>query len=107
MEVAGPENLTLNQLVEAVQAATGRNGSVSHVPVLAMRVAAKLLAPIKPALAREIRAGIYLDTVDRKIEPVPTRDQYPSVPVTTLTGLLAQRNRRTRPPPSISDAAEL
>lgn len=92
VEVAGPENLTLNQVVEAVQAATGKHGSVSHVPLPAMRIAAKLLAPIKPALAREIQAGIYLDTVDRKIEPVATHDQYPSIPVTSLTDLLAQRN---------------
>jgi uncharacterized protein YbjT (DUF2867 family) len=95
VKAAGPENLTLNQIVQAVQAATATPGTVRHVPLPVMRVMSKLLSPIKPALAREVEAGVFLDTVDRKIvdrkiTPTPTRDAYPSVPVTRLTDVIRQ-----------------
>lgn len=92
VEIAGPENLTLNQVAQAVQAASRTNGSVGHVPLPAMRLMATLLAPIKPALAGEIMAGIFLDTVDRKIQPVATREQHPSIPLTRLGELVGQLN---------------
>ena len=80
VKIAGPENLTLNQVVQAVQSVTVKTGSVGHVPLIAMRLMAVLLAPIKPALAREIKAGIFFDTVDRHIEASPSRDAYASAP---------------------------
>ncbi len=90
VKVAGPENLTLNQIVQAVQAATATSGTVRHVPLPAMRMMSKLLSPIKPGLAREVQAGVFLDTVDGKIAPTPTRDAYPWIPVTRLTDVIRQ-----------------
>lgn len=94
VKVAGPENLTLNQVVQAVQEAIGHSGSIRHVPPTAMRIMARLLGPIKPALAREMKAGVFLDTVDRRITPTLRREAYPAIPVTRLTQLI-QRHIRT------------
>jgi uncharacterized protein YbjT (DUF2867 family) len=98
--VAGPENLTLNQIVQAIQAATATSGTVRHVPLPAMRAMSTLLMPIKPALAREIKAGVFLDTVDRRISPAPSGSAYPSMPATRLTDVI----RRLTPTPEGSIA---
>lgn len=88
VEVAGPENLTFNQVARRIQMATGKSGTVSHVPLPMMRVMAKLVVPINPGLAREIQAGIFLDTTDRTADPSRTREAYPSIPVTSLMDLI-------------------
>jgi hypothetical protein len=49
---------------------------------------AKVLAPLKPALAREIQAGILLDTSNRTADGTAVRARYPSIPVTTLQEMI-------------------
>jgi hypothetical protein len=60
----------------------------------------KLLLPIKPALAPEIKAGVFLDTVDRKISPTPSRGAYPSVPVARLTEVIRRHTARLEGSPT-------
>jgi uncharacterized protein YbjT (DUF2867 family) len=84
LTIAGPENLSFNQLAEAFQSATGTAGVITHVPLPLMRLMAKLLLPLKPSIAREIQAGIFLDTADRTADGTAVRARYPSIPVTTL-----------------------
>ena len=68
IEVGGPENLTLNQLAEIFELASGRQAKTRHIPLPMMRVMAILMQPINPALSRQIRAGIYMDTVDLRYD---------------------------------------
>jgi uncharacterized protein YbjT (DUF2867 family) len=86
--VAGPENLTFNQLMQTFKTVTGTAGQVSHVPLPLMRLMAKLLVPLNPALAREIQAGVFLDTADRTADGTAVRARFPSIPVTTLQEMI-------------------
>lgn len=71
VEVAGPENLTMNELVARWQADTGVGGTVKHVPRAAMRVASVALRPFNASLAALIHAGLVMDTRDMTAQPSP------------------------------------
>lgn len=102
LTVSGPENLSLNQLAETFKSVTGAAGAVAHVPLPLMRVMARLLVPLKPALAREIQAGVFLDTADRTADGAALRARFPSVPVTTLTEMIRRDYRaETEPAPAL------
>lgn len=60
LEVAG-EALTMTQLVHALQAARGWQGTVRHVPRPVLRALAELARPVNPAFARKNRAAADLD----------------------------------------------
>jgi uncharacterized protein YbjT (DUF2867 family) len=88
LTIAGPDNLTFNQLAEIFLTVTGRTGTVSHLPLAVMVVMSKLMQLFNPALAREIGAGVFLDSADRTVDGPSLRAQYPSIPVTSLTDLI-------------------
>lgn len=84
LDVAGPDNLSLTQLARTVEAVTGRSGRIRRVPRPAMRLAAALLSGPKPALARQVRAGIAMDTLDMTAEAGPG----PDTPSTTVADVV-------------------
>lgn len=67
--VGGPENLTMRQVVATFQTVTGKTGKVSHVPLPAMRALAVLLRPVNATVARQIQAGVVMDTRDMTFDP--------------------------------------
>lgn len=105
--IAGPENLSFNQLAETFQTVTGTAGVVTHVPLPLMRVMAKVLVPLKPALGREIQAGVFLDTADRTADGSAVRARYPSIPVTTLPEMIRRDYAAAQKRGSRAGAAEL
>jgi uncharacterized protein YbjT (DUF2867 family) len=64
LSVAGPENLSFNEVVRRIRADTGSAGRARHVPLPMLWTMWTLMSTFRPALAREIRAGIFLDTAD-------------------------------------------
>src|SRR6266849_3283668 len=64
IEVGGPENLTLNQVAETCERASGRQVKKRHIPLPVMRVMSILLQPINRAVSRLIRTSIYMDTAN-------------------------------------------
>ena len=64
IEVGVPENLTLNQVVEVFERASGHQAKKRHVPLPIMRAMSILMQPVNPALNRLIRLGIFMDTVN-------------------------------------------
>ncbi len=64
-----------------------------HIPCPALQMMAWLTVAVKPALARQARAALVMDTIDMTFDPTPTRRAFPSVPNTdmpsALTDLLA------------------
>src|SRR2546421_1912717 len=62
IEVGGPENLTMNQVAEIFERVSGHQAKKRHIPLPVMRMMSILMQPINPALSRQIRAGIYMDT---------------------------------------------
>src|SRR5215211_1550888 len=84
VEVDGPENISMNQFAKAFEAVTGEAGKKSHVPLPMMRLMAVLMRPVNPTLARQIQAGVVMDTYDMSFDPSDTDRRYPSIPLTSL-----------------------
>jgi uncharacterized protein YbjT (DUF2867 family) len=84
LEVGGPDNLTFNQLAVIVQEITGCRGAVRHIPRTALQAMAWLAPAIKPALARQARAALVMDTLDMTFDPTPTRRAIPDLPETDI-----------------------
>jgi uncharacterized protein YbjT (DUF2867 family) len=91
VEVGGPENLTFRQFARAFETATGRSGTISHVPLPLLRLLAVLLRPVQPTIARQIQAGVVMDTWDMAFDPGETSRRYPAIALTPL----AEVARRT------------
>lgn len=90
VEVDGPENLSLGQLVQVFERVTGKTGATRHVPLPMMRLMAVLMRPVKPALAGMIQAMVMMDTTDMSFDASDARRRYPSIPQTTLTEVIAR-----------------
>ena len=101
LELGGPDNLTFNQLAAIVQETTGRRGTVRHIPRPALQAMAWTAAAIRPALARQARAALVMDTLDMTFDPTPTRRAFPDLPDTgirlALKDLLEGKRRVCRP----------
>ena len=84
VEVGGPENLSMKQVAQTFETVVGTDGKVNHVPLPAMRLMAVLMRPVNPTLARQIHAGVVMDTHDFSFDPSETERRYPSIPLTSL-----------------------
>jgi uncharacterized protein YbjT (DUF2867 family) len=90
LQLGGPENLTFNQFAVTLQQTTGRWGTMRHIPRPALRLMALTAAPLKPALARQARAALAMDTINMTFDPAPTRRAFPHLPETDLPTALKQ-----------------
>lgn len=88
IEVGGPENLTMEEVARTFERETGKAGTVSRVPLPMMRVMAVLLRPVKPTIARQIQAGVVMDTRDMTFDAAETMRRYPSVVPTRLAEMV-------------------
>jgi uncharacterized protein YbjT (DUF2867 family) len=91
LDMGGPENLTVNQVVELFESVSGKKGKVSHVPLPVMRLMCVLMRPINPAMARLTQAGILMDTIDMTWDPSVNRERYPWLPQTPLSEVLKKQ----------------
>jgi len=90
VDVGGPENLSMNQFVQAFEALIGKDGIKSHVALPIMSLMAVLTRPVNPALARQVQAGVVMDTHDMSFDPPETERRYPSIPPTSLAEVVAR-----------------
>ncbi len=72
IEVGGPENLSMNQVAEIFERASGRQAKKRHIPLPIMRVMSVLMQPLNPAISRLIRNGIYMDTANLRFDAADT-----------------------------------
>jgi uncharacterized protein YbjT (DUF2867 family) len=84
LDIGGPDNLTFEQIAEVVQRETGKRGTIRRVPVPVMRIASALMRPINPVLARQIAAGVVMDTVNMTFDASALAHAYPSIPLTSF-----------------------
>ena len=84
LELGGPDNLTFNQFAAIVLETTGCRGTIRHIPRPALHAMAWLTAAVKPALARQARAALAMDTVDMSFDPAPARRAFPDLPETDI-----------------------
>jgi uncharacterized protein YbjT (DUF2867 family) len=90
LELGGPANLTFSQVAAILQEATGRPGTVRHIPRPALQTMAWLAKAIRPALARQARAALAMDTLDMTFDPAPTRQAFPDLPNTDMPTALKE-----------------
>jgi NADH dehydrogenase len=90
MELGGPDNLTFNQVAAILQETTGRHAPVRHIPRPALRAMAWLTAGIKPALGRQARAALAMDTLDMTFDPTPARRAVPGLPGTGMQSAIKE-----------------
>jgi len=90
LEIGGPGNLTFNQVAALLQEITGRHGTVRHIPRPALRAIACLAPGIKPALARQARAALVMDTLDMTFDSTRTRQAFPGLPTTDMQSALKE-----------------
>ena len=88
IEVGGPENLTMTEFAGAFQRETGANGRIGHIPRPLMRLGSALARPINPAMARQIQAGLIMDTQPQASDASATCRDYPPIPVTSLAAVV-------------------
>ena len=103
--VAGPENITFNEAVDRIRTQTGAVGPANHVPLPVMRAMSAVMAVLHPGMAREIDAGIFLDTADRTADGSAVRAAFPSVPTTTFDQVTHSYYERSNEPTSRDRAA--
>jgi len=84
IEVSGPENLTMRQVVSTFERETGKKGKVSSVPLPAMRVMSVLMRPVNAVMTRQIETGVMMDTRDMCADPSERCRRYPSIALTSL-----------------------
>jgi NADH dehydrogenase len=88
MDLGGPENLTLNDVVRILAAGSGRKAAARHVPLLAMRVGSHLMRPFKPDLARLIRAALLMDTAEMSLDSRELTARHPEIHLTRLVDVV-------------------
>jgi NADH dehydrogenase len=91
LDVGGPDNVTFNDLVQRIERATGRAAAVRHIPLPVMRLSSALMGPLKPDLARMIRAGVSMDTTDMSFDATELRRRFPQVQLTTVAEVIQAR----------------
>jgi uncharacterized protein YbjT (DUF2867 family) len=84
IDVAGPENLSFDQLVDVIREVTGVEGKVDHVPPGMLRLLSVGLRPFKPVLAGQMNAAVVMDSRDMTADTTERAKRFPSIPATRL-----------------------
>jgi uncharacterized protein YbjT (DUF2867 family) len=84
LEVGGPENLTLSQVVGVIAASSGRPPRARHIPLTALRVGAALMRPFRPDIAGLLGASAHMDTADMSFDSTNLAARFPQVQLSCL-----------------------
>jgi hypothetical protein len=66
--VGGPENVSVNRLVEIIAESNSRPAKTRHIPVGPLRLAASVLRPFRPDIAGLLQAAVLMDTTNMRFE---------------------------------------
>jgi len=77
VEIGGPENLTLHQVVEAFERALHLRVKVRHLSVPMLRTIQLLMRPFNPVLSRQLGMAILLDTGKQSCDMTETLKLFP------------------------------
>lgn len=88
VDIGGPENLTLNGVVEAIAASNGLPPKARHVPLSALRLGRRLIGPFKPDIAGLIDAAIRMDTAEMSFDPQEISTSCPGIQLSRLADVL-------------------
>ena len=88
LEIGGPENLTFDQLAQAVQRAAGRTAPPKHLPSPMLRLMANTVGKVKPRLGRQARAALAMDHANLVFDAAAVHNLYHELPCTSLAEIL-------------------
>ena len=94
IDVGGPENLSVNQLVHRFEELTGASGGEQHIPLPMLRALSVVMRPFNPTLARQAKAAVHMDTADMAFDDGETARSYPSVHPTDLEEVVRRDFRK-------------
>jgi len=87
-EVGGPDNVTLNELAEAVQNAAGRGSPPRHVPPALLRVMEQTVGRLKPQLGQQAGAALAMDRIPLSFDASAIHRAFPDLPCTSLAEVI-------------------
>ena len=83
IDVGGPQNLSGHDVVQVFERVSGRKAKVGHVPIRALRIMSRAIAPVHPGVSRIMRMAVISETTDQTFDPSVLRTKIPI----TLTSL--------------------
>lgn len=84
VDVGGPDNLSMNQLVHRFAELTGAWDREQHIPLPMLRAMSAVMRPFRGALARQAKAAVVMDTTDMTFDGSKTAQSYPTIQPTGL-----------------------
>ncbi|MGB9376563.1 MAG: SDR family oxidoreductase [Mycobacteriales bacterium] len=90
LDIAGPQDLTMNDVVALFAARRRDTPRISHVPLPLMRLASVLLRPVAGPIARQIAAGVVMDTADLTFTGTDVRQQIAGLPQTGFVDVVGR-----------------
>jgi len=91
IDVAGPDNPSMMQVVTTFEQLSGKPARVQHVPVGLLRVAAVLLRPVNQTGARFAQGGLQRAVRPMAADASPTRERFPAIDLTAFADYARQR----------------
>lgn len=88
--IAGPQNSTRNEIAAVYASMLNQSPKVSHVPVGALRILAKLLRPFHPGIARVMQFSAHTDTSDETMNTDDAIQQF-GLPPTTVDAFIKSK----------------
>lgn len=77
LTLGGPENFTLNQVVDLFATEAHVQPKVRKMPVGVMRTMSRLMAPFNPGLSRQMGGGAWMASTDQRVDMAPLLERYP------------------------------
>ena len=91
IDVAGPDNPSMMQVVTTFEELSGERARVQHVPVVLLRAAALLLRPISETGVRFAQAGLEMATRPMAGDASRTRARFPEIELTSFADYARRR----------------
>jgi NADH dehydrogenase len=80
VEIGGPENLTMLDVLDIVERVTGRRATRRHLPVTVMKILPAIVRPFNPVFARAVQAGALTATIPQPFDAAPMLARFPIRP---------------------------
>jgi uncharacterized protein YbjT (DUF2867 family) len=92
IDVGGPDNITLNAFAREIAAGQGVAGRIRRIPRAALRIMSSAAQPVAPALARQAKAALTMDTADMTFDAAALRQQFPEIGWESLAEVIEHLN---------------
>lgn len=84
LEIGGPTNVAMSDFVHVLEQVLGASRRPRRIPRPLLKFMGALLRPIKPDLARQVRAAFAMDVLDMTFDGDRIRRRFPDLPETPL-----------------------